>query len=143
MDFTEDIEASPPCFLVPDSQKEDSVFTRSSSEHHAKILKQLAISIRTEFDRFCGKNDGSCDKSNKIETQLKVMAAGGSAEGEKETRDRPGAPSGAGDEGENDGGSSNSSGEGNDNEDDVGGGGGDGGDGGNGDGRCFWCRFRC
>ena len=135
MDFIEEIESSP-CFFVPDSQREDSGFARSSSE----ILKQLAISGRTEFqfDSLCGKSDTHTDvgaiglssnRSNRYEAdaQLKVMTVTGGVEGGKaggETPDPPGEGSAG------DGGGGNSGG------DDGGGdgGGGGGGDDGGGDG---------
>ena len=138
MDFIEEIENSP-CFFVPDSQREDSGFARSSSE----ILKQLAISGRTEFqfDSLRGKSDTHTDvgaiglssnRRNRYEAdaQLKVMTVTGGVEGGKAGGEPPDPP-GEGSAGDGGGDGSGGGGGGDGGGDD---GGGDGGGGGSGSG---------
>lgn len=143
MDFSpEEFDVSPPCFLVENSQADESQqLGRSDSDQHLSIIKQLPIfrlSNRTDSSACNSRNDSSVPRHP---VALSCPTAGGEGYGKEEGDpsreqghgDQPGEGghgSGGDDDRGDGGGGDNGGGGGGDN---GGGGGGGGGDGGGGD----------
>lgn len=138
MDFTpEELEVSPPCFLVENSQSEDSQVFRSDNARDLAILKQLTRLSTSRTDPAAGNslNDSSLPRNcGAISCSTSGGEGGGREEGDPSRQQGDEGQQGQG--GDSSGGNDSGGGDGGGDNDGGGGGGGEGGGGeaGGGDG---------